>query len=234
MNSLALKYEAMLRQNFRDIEAALASLDALRSRLPVAARTVRFQAGGCWEDAVLPESSSASSAASPRRVSLPRGASYYGDDEDRKFAPNKCDDFLTDAAPLGRGVVDAALFACFDGETPFFTSDSRIAEMCAHATPNTPKPPPDGDNATPGDDGDAAGDRGGIRARTILYQKLDDAQQIAIDQDDEIWAADIDGRPYYYCVMEDGSDRGLRHLLNVGGVDDDALLAFKIAFTKVE
>lgn len=121
---------------------------------------------------------------------------FSDDDVDaRSFGVDAVDDFLTDAAPLGRGIEDAMLFACAGPPAPFFTSDPRLAEAS-----------------------------GTEAAATVLYQKLRNAERVALDDGDEIWRATLDGRPYYYCVMEDGSDRGLRHLLRAGGADDAALV----------
>ena len=40
---------------------------------------------------------------------------------------------------------------------------------------------------------------------------------MCFDEGDAIWAADIDGRRYFYCVLED--DRGLPDLLTAGGAE---------------
>ena len=229
-NSLAAKYEHLLRDGFAACDAALDALDGLRCRLPVPSRVVRFarpnadQKGGAAgeaedDDDVLDD------APQNRRTSFPRSQRTFSvvaddadDDSGFKFAPDRCDDFLTDAAPLGHGIDDGALFACCDGAAVFFTSNARVAETCDYA----------------GKDGDDDDDRRPrVIARTILYQKLDGARDIAM-ADDEIWSTTIDGRAYFNVVMADDSDRGLRHVLNAGGVDDAALAAIGVAFARVE
>lgn len=216
VNSLAQKYEQLLRDGFEDAEAALQALDALRTRLPVPQRVVRFVRGSEFEDVEEEED-----AAQNRRTSFPRARTFSSggadDDESLKFAPEAADDFLTDAAPLGQGMDDSALFACRDGEKLFFTSSCRVAEQCAYAGRGAP---------------DADASRPAIVARTILYQKLDGARDIALEQGDEIWAATIDGRDYFNVVMADDTDRGLRHVLEAGGVTD--LAAIGVDFERVE
>ena len=190
VNSLAQKYEQLLRDGFEDAEAALQALDALRTRLPVPQRVVRFVRGSEFEDVEEEED-----AAQNRRTSFPRARTFSSggadDDESLKFAPEAADDFLTDAAPLGQGMDDSALFACRDGGKLFFTSSCRVAEQCAYAGRGAP---------------DADASRPAIVARTILYQKLDGARDIALEQGDEIWAATIDGRDYFNVVMADDTD----------------------------
>mmetsp|Transcript_22249 Transcript_22249/g.66786 ORF Transcript_22249/g.66786 Transcript_22249/m.66786 type:complete len:399 (+) Transcript_22249:287-1483(+) len=104
-----------------------------------------------------------------------------------KFPPGRADDFLTDAVPMGRGWADSALFACREGGERFFTSDPVVAEGAEEL------------------------------ARTIVYQDLEDARRMCFDEGDAIWAADVDGRRYFYCVLED--DRGLPDLLTAGGAE---------------
>ena len=207
---------SLLRDGFEDAEAALQALDALRTRLPVPQRVVRFVRGSEFEDVEEEED-----AAQNRRTSFPRARTFSSggadDDESLKFAPEAADDFLTDAAPLGQGMDDSALFACRDGGKLFFTSSCRVAEQCAYAGRGAP---------------DADASRPAIVARTILYQKLDGARDIALEQGDEIWAATIDGRDYFNVVMADDTDRGLRHVLEAGGVTD--LAAIGVDFERVE
>ncbi|KAJ8611667.1 hypothetical protein CTAYLR_007892 [Chrysophaeum taylorii] len=52
-----------------------------------------------------------------------------------------------------------------------------------------------------------------ILATTTIYKSVDDPRKLALDDGDEIWAVAIDDREYYYCVMEDLSDRRRRLVL---------------------
>jgi len=126
-----------------------------------------------------------------------------------KYAAEDVDDFLTDAAPLGMGIFCSEVFACRDPHDGalFLTSNWRTA--------------------------DAVGQKA-VLATTTIYKVLDDPRKMALDDGDQIWAVTIDGHDYFFCVMADNSDRGLRHACHVAGADDALLTRLGVAFRRVE
>lgn len=73
-----------------------------------------------------------------------------------------------------------------------------------------------------------------VLAHTTIYKSIERAEQLALDDGDEIWAVMIDGREYYYCVMEDGGDRGIQYALSRLNLDEEACARFGVTFKKVQ
>lgn len=73
-----------------------------------------------------------------------------------------------------------------------------------------------------------------VLVHTTIYKSIEDPRKMALDHGDEIWAVTIDDHDYYYCVMEDSSDLGLRHALWLVGVDDATCARLNIHFRHVE
>ena len=217
-NSLAVKYANKLDDAFLRIQAALTKLDTLRGRLPTTARLVRFAAR-----AIDPERHKDDTASESSETVTPPG-DFAFDPETiaaSKYTPDNVDDFLTDAAPLGIGIFSSEIFACRDRDgSLFLTSNWRTAEAV-----HDPHDESDHKEARP---------RPAVLATTTIYKVIDDPRKMALDDGDEIWGCTIDDREYFFCVMADQSDRGLRHALHLANVSDDFLRDEGITFRRVE
>jgi len=264
--SLASKYVEILEEAFKECEEVLRGLDALRGRLPRIARLVRFASRtDIWHRQLSSRGHSLSPVHS-------FSSTEQGDDDlaQSKYAADRVDDFLTDAAPLGVGVDSSEIFACRDLDgSLFLTSNYRVADDLLRrddavplrdgedvTPPLSPEPPglldrrSESDAAALADVPPPALERysdvthaaanwklqqqgPAVLATTTIYKAIDDTHKIALDPGDQIWAVTIDQRDYYFCVMEDDSDRGLRHALALAGVDDDACAQNSIIFTKL-
>lgn len=73
-----------------------------------------------------------------------------------------------------------------------------------------------------------------VLVQTTIYKSIEDPRKMALDHGDQIWSVTIDDHDYYYCVMEDNSDLGLRHALWLVGVDDATCARLNIHFRHVE
>eukprot|EP00633_Aureoumbra_lagunensis_P005487 CAMPEP_0197309238 /NCGR_PEP_ID=MMETSP0891-20130614/7797_1 /TAXON_ID=44058 ORGANISM="Aureoumbra lagunensis, Strain CCMP1510" /NCGR_SAMPLE_ID=MMETSP0891 /ASSEMBLY_ACC=CAM_ASM_000534 /LENGTH=542 /DNA_ID=CAMNT_0042794187 /DNA_START=93 /DNA_END=1721 /DNA_ORIENTATION=- len=242
---LAVKYETRLGDAFRRVDSALEHLDALRARLPISARSVRFASSA---DVYLRQPSPTHSEENPDyRASYSSHTAIFSADhnddlESTKFPPHLIDDFLTDSAPLGVGVMSSEIFACRDRDgSLFLTSNYRVADdLLRDSGMDTLRLRQCGgvyNTSTANDSKEETAiskDCPAILATTTIYKSIDDPRHLALDEGDEIWAVSIDNHEYFFCVIADHSDRGLRYACHVVGVDDATLDGFSIFFRRVE